>query len=295
MWFADGVARALRAPQVVIGLALVLVGEGLIVAQIRPVSEYSFPLLWFGYILAVDGGVQTQTGRSLLRDSPALFWSMFPVSAAFWWLFEAFNTLVHNWQYVGAGVLTGPGFVAIASLDFSTVLPAVWLTALAINCLVGGRLPDEPVPAPPRGLLAASFGIGIAAIALPALAPSWAFGLIWICMFFLIDPINALLGRTSLIAMAWSGNFALIWRFAAAGLICGFFWESWNFWSTPQWIYHIPHVGFLHVFEMPILGYGGYLPFGLELFAMATLVLPTLGLSLPLQSSTEPAARRPAA
>jgi hypothetical protein len=33
-------------------------------------------------------------------------------------------------------------------------------------------------------------------------------------------------------------------------------------------------VGFWKVFEMPILGYLGYLPFAMELFLMAQLALP---------------------
>jgi hypothetical protein len=42
----------------------------------------------------------------------------------------------------------------------------------------------------------------------------------------------------------------------------------WNYWSWPKWIYHTPGVQFLHVFEMPLLGYGGYVPFALELFGL---------------------------
>jgi hypothetical protein len=56
-------------------------------------------------------------------------------------------------------------------------------------------------------------------------------------------------------------------------LICGFFWEFWNFYSYPKWVYHVPYLGFLHVFEMPLLGYGGYLPFSLELFAIYQFVV----------------------
>ena len=51
---------------------------------------------------------------------------------------------------------------------------------------------------------------------------------------------------------------------AAAALICGFFWEMWNFHSLARWIYAVPFVNRFHVFEMPILGYTGYLPFGIE-------------------------------
>ena len=51
------------------------------------------------------------------------------------------------------------------------------------------------------------------------------------------------------------------------GLIA-FFWEMWNYYSYPKWIYHVPWGGWLPIFEMPLLGYGGYLPFALELYAL---------------------------
>jgi len=54
----------------------------------------------------------------------------------------------------------------------------------------------------------------------------------------------------------------------AAGLMCGFFWEFWNYWAITKWYYNVPYVGFFKIFEMPILGYLGYLPFALELYAM---------------------------
>jgi hypothetical protein len=50
----------------------------------------------------------------------------------------------------------------------------------------------------------------------------------------------------------------------------------WNYWSFPKWIYHIPGVGFWKVFEMPLFGYGGYVPFALELYALKSFVLPKL-------------------
>jgi hypothetical protein len=47
----------------------------------------------------------------------------------------------------------------------------------------------------------------------------------------------------------------------------------WNYYSYPKWVYNVPFLGFARVFEMPILGYGGYLPFSLELFALYHLVV----------------------
>ena len=59
---------------------------------------------------------------------------------------------------------------------------------------------------------------------------------------------------------------------ALAALICGFFWEMWNQYSYPKWEYSIPYVQRFQIFEMPLLGYLGYLPFGLQCRVVADLI-----------------------
>jgi hypothetical protein len=54
----------------------------------------------------------------------------------------------------------------------------------------------------------------------------------------------------------------------------------WNYYAYPKWVYHVPFVDFWRIFEMPLLGYGGYLPFAMELFALYHLVVGLLGLDL---------------
>jgi hypothetical protein len=58
----------------------------------------------------------------------------------------------------------------------------------------------------------------------------------------------------------------------AAGLLCGGLWEFWNFWAFPKWIYDIPALDFFPIFEMPILGYGGYVPFAWSVLQLVVLV-----------------------
>ena len=55
-------------------------------------------------------------------------------------------------------------------------------------------------------------------------------------------------------------------------LVCGLFWEMWNFYSAAKWVYTVPYVFRYLLFEMPLLGYGGYLPFGLECAVIGALV-----------------------
>ena len=50
----------------------------------------------------------------------------------------------------------------------------------------------------------------------------------------------------------------------------------WNFYAYPKWVYQVPFVDFWRIFEMPILGYGGYIPFSLELFALYHLIVGIL-------------------
>jgi hypothetical protein len=50
----------------------------------------------------------------------------------------------------------------------------------------------------------------------------------------------------------------------------------WNFYSWPKWYYTVPYVGWAKVFEMPLLGYLGYIPFAWELFALYHFVFGVL-------------------
>ena len=58
-------------------------------------------------------------------------------------------------------------------------------------------------------------------------------------------------------------------------MICGFFWEMWNIYSYPKWMYDVPGLNRMHVFEMPLPGYLGYIPFSFELFAVYHLLTRT--------------------
>ena len=70
----------------------------------------------------------------MLLHRTRYFLSLFLLSAGFWWSFEYLNRFVHNWYYVGAGNFPAGEYILLATLPFSTVLPAVlgtaeWLTS----------------------------------------------------------------------------------------------------------------------------------------------------------------------
>ena len=77
--------------------------------------------------------------------------------------------------------------------------------------------------------------------------------------------------RSALDTLA-AGNWAVVVRFAVAALICGVAWETWNYYSLAKWVYTIPWVHRWKIWEMPLLGFAGYLPFGVECAAVASWI-----------------------
>ncbi len=240
---------------------------------LHPLSAFAFVFIWVGFIFTADGLNYLIHGGSYWHTSRKHFLLMFAFSVPVWWLFELFNVRVQNWHYLvdhPFGASWNPiTYNLMASLCFSTVLPAVMEIQLLLESLpLFHRTPTPKPHSAPNWLLLVFFTGGIAALILPLLWPRYFFGLIWICVFALVDPLNELAGRPSIVGRVANGDWRFIWRLAFAALLCGFFWEMWNYWSLPKWYYTIPYVGFGKVFEMPILGYSGYLPFGLELYAL---------------------------
>ncbi len=190
-----------------------------------------------------------------------------------WWLFEALNSRTGNWVYQGAEYFTKAQFAVLASISFSTVIPAVFGAAELAGTFgwlrragPGPRIPNT------RPVLLGSFLAGWLMLALLLAWPGLFFPLIWLGPFFILEPVNVWLGHRSLAAFVARRDWRPILALWSGVLICGFFWEFWNYFSFPKWVYHVPYLGFLHVFEMPLLGYGGYLPFALELFAIYQFV-----------------------
>ena len=228
-----------------------------------------FPL-WLGYVLAVDSLVFLCRGASPLTRSRARFVGLFLISAPAWWLFEVLNARVQNWYYVGREQFTGLQYFVSATLSFSTVMPAVFGTAELVSTFL--RRIRGPVIRPTRRTLTAFFIAGWVMLALLLVWPRYFFPFLWLSVYFILEPINAALGFPSLAQWTKEGDWTPVAALWVGTLTCGFFWELWNFLSFPKWVYTVPFVNFFHIFEMPLLGYGGYLPFGLELYALYNLV-----------------------
>jgi hypothetical protein len=240
-----------------------------------PLQRYSFTPLWLGYILVVNAWSWRRGGRSLLFQRPRTLVLLFVISALFWWYFEFLNRFVHNWAYAGLGEFGALQYFFFGTLSFSTVLPAVVGTRdllATFHRLSAGLADFQPIRLP-RPCSAASVVLVVAAIALANMSryPQWLYPLLWVAPLLVLSSVQALRGEQQIFAPLVRGDWRGIWLAALAALVCGFFWEMWNQYSLAHWVYNVSFVQRFHLFQMPIIGYAGYLPFGIECVAIAAL------------------------
>jgi|UniRef100_A0A7V6A2U5 hypothetical protein len=232
----------------------------------EPFVTWLYFFAWWPLVFFLDGVLGRLTERSLLREQPLVFLRMLFFSVTVWLMFEVFNLWLLNWRYAGVEPriwLRWPGY----ALAFATVLPGILLAARVLAALgVGAGL---------RGQVR-RFGnwqplfllLGAVCLVLPFLAPRYAFPLIWGAFFFLLDPLLDLMTGDSLTRRFLAGDRQTPLCLLLAGLACGIWWEMWNYPSAARWVYTLPVLNFWKIFEMPVLGFLGFLPFALECWVM---------------------------
>jgi hypothetical protein len=260
------------------GLAIIVVGELFLFLRVSVVPIYFTPLEWSGYILFVDGLNYRIRGESLIRSRPREFLVMLPWSVFCWLVFELYNLHLQNWIYTGLPqniVARAIGYV----WSFATIFPAVLETADLLQ-VVFERLKVKAFKIS-RHVLYAYITLGFLCLSVPMFfAQSTAryfIPLIWLGFAFLMEPINFLLGGRSLFRYFERGELKQILSLMFSGIVCGVLWEFWNYWAEARWIYNLPFSwSGPKIFEMPLLGFLGFIPFAVECHAMQNYLLVLL-------------------
>ncbi|WP_428241238.1 mechanosensitive ion channel protein MscS [Gynuella sp.] len=243
---------------------------------------YAFTPMWWGFIIAVDGIVYYRNnGHSILSTRPTLMIISAIFSVFGWSYFEYFDYFVlSNWYYPNGHMseLSHMTIVIIFLAAYSTVWPAVFEWYTLLNSFPGlmQRYANGPkLPINGTWLLLAGSVISVAVVWLPY-PMFWG---IWIGPMAIICGQLLRLNIWNPLTDIANGNWSPAVLIALASMANGFFWEMWNYGSSHPvpleptnpnyWIYDIPYVNVLHFFsEMPLLGYFGYLPFGLFVWIM---------------------------
>jgi hypothetical protein len=256
-----------------LGLLTIVGSQAGVFARVDPFYHWHTPIAWTGFILAADAFVWKRRGSSWIRNSPAELLFAASVSVPVWVVFEMYNKYsIRNWYYLGL-----PDLLLVRYLGyvwaFATILPAIFEAADLVACARDRRTPRDRLDPPPPVRLGARGWVSVAAGAIMVMVPTvvhstYLAAPVWLGFILLIDPLNARAGNES-IAGDWArGHSDRLVNLLAAGLICGVLWEFWNYWSGTKWIYNVPILPEIKLFEMPVLGFGGFPPFAVECFAI---------------------------
>ncbi len=251
-----------------VGAVLLAFGNANFFLVIQPFADWYIPIVWFGYILLIDSIVYRTRGRSLIATHPKEAFFLATISLPFWLIFEGYNLVTHNWTYINY-------IWYIHLLDFTTIMPAVMETFMLVRAMgVFGKVKinfahaiplraDAPTQQAAHRIIMVLPALGVIAIMVPLLSRTLGMPFVWVGMFLLLDPLNYALGRDSIVRRASTGESRALLQMFLAGIIMGFLWEFWNYMAYPKWIYNIAGI---RLFEMPLQGYLGYLPFALDVF-----------------------------
>ncbi len=279
-------ARPVLAPAATawMGAAIMIGSEAATLDRIEPFFSWNTPIVWTGFILFADSVVFRARGSSWIRSAPGEFVALAVWSIPLWLVFELYNRRLANWYYIGLPQALPLRLFGYA-WSFATIWPAVFEAAELVSVWRGApgappsSEPDRAAGVSPRAAWpvdAAWIALGAAMLASPLLAPPDAARYlappVWLGFIALLDPLNRRLGGESLLDDWRRRRYDRTINFVAGGLLCGVLWEFWNYWAGAKWIYTVPILEQVKIFEMPLPGYLGFPAFALECFTMYVFV-----------------------
>ncbi|GBG13237.1 mechanosensitive ion channel protein MscS [Novimethylophilus kurashikiensis] len=268
-----------------IGAAATLFFWWLMWKRVTPFGDlvyYAFSPLWWGFILTLDGLVYRRAGgKSLLASKPKTLLISAMVSIGGWIFFEYLDYFVlGNWYYPNGHMpeLSHAKIVVLFLIAYTTVWPALfeWYNLLNTFPTLVARYANGPKLSLPGNLML--WG-GLASVAAMVFLPYPLFWVMWIGPLAVFAGMLISNNLPSPFAALAQGNWSPMLLIALGSLFNGFFWEFWNWCSANPnplpatnpnyWIYDIPYVNVIHICaEMPLLGFAGYLPFGILVWVL---------------------------
>ena len=245
-------------------------GYVLLARRIEPFMYNFYVVAWWSYIALADAALALRSKRFLIfnRDLPFLV----VISSAFWCVFELINLRIQNWYYINIpsiGLIRFVGYL----LAYGTVIPGIYITKEIFSVLLGSI---RVRPLSFRCRPASCVALGILLFALLMLFPSRCFFLAWVFLIPIIEGYNYATGHWCFTRDLERGEAGSLISSGLSGLVCGLLWETWNYWAISKWVYSVPAFERFKLFEMPILGYFGFVFFSFQTILFTALIRDSL-------------------
>jgi hypothetical protein len=193
--------------------------------------------------------------------------------------------LLKNWYYPDMGLLSPFGYHLWHQIGNTTVITGV----LEWYCLLGtfDGLKHRYLHGPKIDLtkLGTLFVIvGVLDTVLLGIWPIPLFWSVWLGPSFVLGGVLLMSGVWTPVTPMKDGNWASFVLLGLAGVCCWLPWEIWNSPSKPLnpsfWTYDVPYFTWMPTLgEMPILGFFGYIPFGIHCMIWWVVWAHVFGLS----------------
>lgn len=245
-----------------IGIGIFLAALGILATLgfLPGIGWLSYPLVWWGVLVLMDELNFRRHGDSPMKS--IWFWAMLvPASVLYWLFFEYLNVFFPQWVYAGE---PDNSFLRmlLAVSSYGTVIPIVvetmWLGHGPIRLPQGLKERERGIWAPISVLIGLQFAL------LPVVSQNfWLNQLMWLSPLFLVLPFIVPPGeKTERIRLPH-----FLYAGAIAGLVSGVLWEFFNYRAGAKWTYLI-FPDMFRLFEMPVLGYLGFIPFAWSTLAI---------------------------
>ncbi len=285
-----GSGRAVAA--IILGFVVLAGALAGLLNGVEPFSTWFYQFAWLSVLLVLDGcialmGAAGKKGEFLLLDRPRHLFSLLAWSAVVWIFYELLNFRLQNWYYVNLPISLPIRWVSTV-VAFASVLPAVFLSFTLMRGLgVAKNTRWHPFNVSDRlHWLRIAGGV---MMALVLVWPKYFYPLVWGATTLLVEPwVYEKAPERSLLHDLERGDPGRLLRLLAGGVLIGFLWESLNIAARAKWIYTVPGLEDLKLFEMPMLGFLGFPPFTLECFVLWQAFV-VAGVALPRDESRFPA------
>lgn len=252
--------------------------------------HFTFVPLWVGFILSLDSIVYFRQGHSMLSKNAAAVAHVFILSGVGWLYFEFMGYFTQNWYYPINKVWSEKGYIVWYLLCYMTIFPALFEWADLLHTFKYFRVswsngPKINLPRWFQVIVLAICGYGCYMSAKSPYASLW-FAFAWLSPAFFAGFGLTLVKYPNPFSIISYGDYGSLVIYGMSGLFNGLCWEIWNSRSLPSnpsyWKYDIPYLNAWHIGEMPLVGFLGYIPFGVCCWAMWLVALAIVNPPRPL-------------
>ncbi len=237
------------------------------------------PIFW-GFTLLLDGIVYKRRGGvSIIASSPREILGIGAASILGWMIFEYLNFFVDdNWYYPFGNLVPQNEFLLYAIVGSSGLMPMAfeWYSLLRTFKGMRHRFDRGWKIVLPEWLKTGALILALGGMVASGLFPNGFFFSLWISPLVIIAVVLDKLDIWTPFRSIGTGNWTPLLLFAITYFFQGITMEGWNYlsgahaggevvltYAPAYWVYSIPYIEGPRIFEMPLVGYLGYIPFSL--------------------------------